>query len=455
LLVRYKRQDGGKLEKTAVVYVKKEHEIDRNLIDPDALKIITRLQKHNHSAYVVGGAVRDLLIGKRPKDFDVVTDAEPNQIKKLFRNSRIIGKRFRLVHIFFGHDKIIEVATFRSLEAGTFNNIFGSIEEDALRRDFSVNGLYYDPHAEQVLDFVHGVKDLRARKLKPIIPMERIFTEDPVRMIRAVKYSCTTGCRIGFFLRRQIKKSRLLMADISPSRISEEVFKILAGGYALPIVSALRDYGLFEFLMPRLESLLREGVTNGYTERFYRSLATLDTAVKTHHESRRSIQLSYVVGDFLFANSKWQDVKRLPFPEVYADIKELLKPVTPPNVEVERALVYLIRKRPLYQKHGALPLSEPEPSRPDIVPGMPGPDFGDPMVAMEGALDADMGDFYEQKRNRRRRRPGTPHVPHNANPEKVPASVDGHSPDGAPKKRRRPRKKKKPADAGAPQQATE
>ena len=154
MLVRYKKQDSGRLQKTAVVYVKKEHNIDRSLIDPDALKIITRLQKHNHSAYVVGGAVRDVLIGKRPKDFDVVTDAEPNQIKKLFRNSRIIGKRFRLVHIFFGNDKIIEVATFRSLEAGTFNNVFGTIEEDAMRRDFSVNGLYYDPHAEQVVDFV-------------------------------------------------------------------------------------------------------------------------------------------------------------------------------------------------------------------------------------------------------------------------------------------------------------
>lgn len=401
MLLRYKTTEGGTLQKTAEVYVRKEHGIDRNVIDPDALKIIARLRKHDFATYIVGGAVRDLLLGKRPKDFDIATQAEPNQIKRLFRNSRIIGKRFRLVHIFFGQDKIIEVSTFRSEEAGTFNNLYGSIEEDAWRRDFTINGLYYDPHEEQVVDFVKGYKDLRAARLKPIIPMDRIFVEDPVRMLRALKYACSTGCRIGFLLKHRIRKSRGLMADISPSRISEEVFKILQGGCAVAIFKILRSYGLLEYLMPRIAELLDQGDTDGFTNRFFQSLATLDLAVREHRESRRSIQLSYIVSDYLFSRSRWMDVKRWPFPEVYADIKDLIKPVTPPNIEVERALVYLIRKRKVYQKHGTLPISEPE-SFDALRQGT------DADSTVDSSMDVDMGDYLDQKRNRSRSRNRSP-----------------------------------------------
>ena len=446
------------MQRTAEVYVRKEHGIDRNLIDQDALKIIARLRKHNFATYIVGGAVRDLLLGKRPKDFDIATEAEPNQIKKLFRNSRIIGKRFRLVHIFFGQEKIIEVSTFRSEDAGTFNNVYGSIEEDAWRRDFTINGLYYDPHDEQVVDFVKGYRDLRAARIRPIIPMGRIFVEDPVRMIRALKYSCSTGCSIGFMLRRRIRMSRALMADISPSRISEEVFKILQGGHALPIIKILRKYGLLEFLMPRFADMLAAGDSNGFTIRFYASLATLDRAVLNHRESRRSIQLSYLVADYLFSHSKWVEVKRLPFPEVYADIKDLIKPVTPPNIEVERALVYLIQKRKTYHQHGTLPLADPEGEETVRNAGENG-------VPPNLPIDADMGDFYDQKRNRGRGRPprggrsrsgnaaGTeinggperiekPPVSETANPNPPPkrAAVPG----GASRPRRRPPKNRDP-----------
>lgn len=448
MLLRYKKTEGGALQKTAEVYIRKEHGIDRSVIDPDALKIIARLRKNQFATYIVGGAVRDLLLGKVPKDFDIATEAEPNQIKKLFRNSRIIGKRFRLVHIFFGQDKIIEVSTFRSEEAGTFNNLYGSIEEDAWRRDFTINGLYYDPHEEQIVDFVRGYRDLRAARLRPIIPLSKIFVEDPVRMLRALKYSCTTGCRIGFRLRRRIKASRDLMADISPSRISEEVFKILQGGYALPLFKSLRAYGLLRHLMPRVDELLAAGDSNGFTARFYASLANLDRAVRERRENRRSVQLAYLFCDYLFTASRWVGVKRLPFPEVYADIKDLIKPVTPPNVEVERALVQLIRQRADFLGGAGLSFGSPE--------------AGGGQAASEAAedpsLDLEMGDYLEKKRGRGhprgrggRSRSGaakTAKPPTPAAAGEAPAAHPEPGADGQPK-RRRPRRR--PSKPKAPQ----
>jgi poly(A) polymerase len=302
--------------------------------------------------------VRDLLFGNRPKDFDLVTDAEPNAIRKLFRNSRIIGKRFRLVHVFFRDEKIIEVCTFRSIDAGTFNNVYGCIEEDARRRDFSINALYYDPVADIVVDFVGGFKDLKSRRLKPVIPLDNIFTEDPVRMIRAVKYAQSTGCRMGFFLKRKIKAQARLLLDVSASRISEEAFKIMQCGRAAPLIKELLSFNLLTAIFPTIDGLLRDPAQLQFRKRFFASLETLDTAVQQHHEGRRSIQLSFFIADYLFFVSPWAKDKRPAFSMVYQGIKEFLKPVTPPNVEVERALVYLMRKRALYFRDGRMPTIE-------------------------------------------------------------------------------------------------
>ncbi|ULQ60030.1 hypothetical protein K7I13_01470 [Brucepastera parasyntrophica] len=173
MLTRYGSDAKGKAVRKASVYTKNEHNINKELIDPDAIRVISLLRNAGHDAYIVGGAVRDLLIGTQPKDFDIVTDAEPSRIRKLFRNSRIIGKRFRLVHIFYG-EKIFEVSTFRSLKEGSIGNCFGSMDEDVLRRDFSLNALYYDPIKEQIVDYVNGVNHIRGHRLEPVIPLENI-----------------------------------------------------------------------------------------------------------------------------------------------------------------------------------------------------------------------------------------------------------------------------------------
>ena len=211
MLVRYSTSDKGTAQKRACIYTAEEHGIKKADIDPNAARITERLKRAGYSAYIVGGAVRDLIVGKKPKDFDVVTDATPRNIKKLFRNSRIIGKRFRLVHIFFG-DKIIEVSTFRSINADA--NIFGTLEEDVQRRDFRMNALYYCPHEQTILDYVGGFNDIRRKRVRALIPIRTIFTEDPVRMIRAVKYSATTGFKLPFFLRLRIKRCSNELARI-------------------------------------------------------------------------------------------------------------------------------------------------------------------------------------------------------------------------------------------------
>ena len=173
-------------------------------MDPDAIYIINRLRETGFASYIVGGAVRDLIIGNKPKDFDIVTDATPSRIKKIFRNSRIIGKRFRLVHVFTS-TKIFEVCTFRSIVDGSVGNAFGTMDEDVKRRDFTLNALYYDPVKEQVIDYVGGVKDIRKGIVRPVIPIDRIFIEDPVRMLRAVQYGATTKCRLPRSLKKKIR----------------------------------------------------------------------------------------------------------------------------------------------------------------------------------------------------------------------------------------------------------
>lgn len=339
---RYTRAADGRLVQTAAVYTEAEHGIDRRDLDHDAVKVVRRLQRHGHESYIVGGAVRDLLLGKKPKDFDVATAATPNQIRRLFRNSRIIGKRFRLAHILF-RDKIIEVSTFRSSEAEGFKNIFGSIEEDVWRRDFTANALFFNPEDHTIVDYVGGVEDVRKRVLRPVIPLDRLFREDPVRMIRAVKYAATGGLRLPWRLRRRIRRDRALLADTPSSRMTEEVFKILNTGAAQPIVEMLIRFGLYAGVLPQQAALI--GRSAAYRRALLDRLALLDAKRSEFGPLPRTDLLVFLTSDYLLEHGPFADQRRIPFRDAYYGLKEFLSPVTPANREVEEAINEIFRNK--------------------------------------------------------------------------------------------------------------
>jgi poly(A) polymerase len=236
--------------------------IDRRLISNAATRTVEELQRAGFKAYVVGGAVRDLLLGIRPKDFDVATNAEPEQIQRSFRRARIIGRRFRLVHVMFGPETI-EVSTFRALQSDDIeldehgrvlrDNVFGEQHEDATRRDFTVNALYYDPVSDQVLDYHHGVKDLKGRMLRMIGDPEHRYREDPVRMLRAVRLAAKLGFEIDRATRRPIREMADLIRNVPNARLFDEMLKLLHSGNALEGLTQLRAEGLHHGCLPLLD----------------------------------------------------------------------------------------------------------------------------------------------------------------------------------------------------------
>lgn len=230
--------------------------LDLKEIDPDALKVVRKLVGAGHEAYLVGGCVRDLYLHHRPKDFDVATSATPEQIRRLFRNSRIIGRRFKLAHIYFG-SKIIETSTFRTAPTAsdedpliTQDNEWGSVEDDARRRDFTVNGLFYDVEAEEIVDFVDGMDDLDAAVIRTIGEPTVRFREDPVRMIRAVKFAA----RLDFTIEPETYAALLEVAsDItkcSKARVLEELYKLLRSGSARRSFELMLETRLLEYIWP-------------------------------------------------------------------------------------------------------------------------------------------------------------------------------------------------------------
>jgi poly(A) polymerase len=254
-----------------------EHIISRKNIDPDALKVLYRLKKHGFVAYLVGGGVRDLLLNRRPKDFDISTSAHPAQIRKLFRNSFIVGRRFRLVHIRFGR-KVVETATFRKAsepEAGDTlirrDNTFGTPEEDAFRRDFTVNALFYDIANFSVIDWVGGLADLEARLIRTIGDPGVRFREDPVRMLRAVALAARLDFRIDPDTEEAIRFLRGEIVRSAPARILEELYKVLRQGRSRRTFEMLHEYGLLSYLMPEADDALAAG-----GEKLLGSLARLD-----------------------------------------------------------------------------------------------------------------------------------------------------------------------------------
>jgi poly(A) polymerase len=284
------------------------HGIDPKLVSPNSVRVTRTLQEAGFMAFIVGGAVRDLMLGVKPKDFDVATDATPEQVEKLFRRARIIGRRFRLVHVMFGSDTI-EVSTFRSNQPADTetdvhgrvvrDNVFGSMEDDATRRDFTVNALYYDPATQTVIDYHHGVEDIRAKTMRIIGDPMRRFTEDPVRMLRAVRLAGKLGFEIEPATRAPIVQLAPLMQNVPAARLFDEMLKLLLSGHALTCLKRLRAEGLHHGLLPLLDVVFEQPMG----ERFVTlALSSTDRRIQSGKPTSPS---------FLFACLLWHEVLKL------------------------------------------------------------------------------------------------------------------------------------------------
>jgi poly(A) polymerase len=267
-------------------------EIALERLDRDAVKVISRLRHMGHQAYFVGGCVRDVLLGRRPKDFDLATDAHPGEVRAIFRNCRLIGRRFRLAHVFFRDGKIIEVATFRANPIDvaddvptdadlliTRDNVFGTAEEDARRRDFTVNGLFYDPFRGEVIDYVGGRADLEAHRISTIGDPEIRMREDPVRALRAVRFAARLGFTIEPEVFEAMRRHAGELARCAPPRVLEEIFKILRCTGSARAFELLRASGILPVVLPSLSQALDAsgGEARG---RFQAHLAALDAQVR-------------------------------------------------------------------------------------------------------------------------------------------------------------------------------
>ncbi|MDH5485617.1 MAG: polynucleotide adenylyltransferase PcnB [Gammaproteobacteria bacterium] len=288
-----------------------EHCISRDNIDDNALKVLYRLQHAGFRALLVGGGVRDLLLNHVPKDFDIATDAHPEQIKKLFGNCWLIGRRFRLAHIFYGRE-IIEVATFRAGhdeadddgrhdDSGRIlrDNVYGNIEGDVWRRDFTVNALYYDIADFSVVDYVGAMADIENRVLRLIGDPETRYREDPVRMLRAVRFAAKLGFTIHPDSLAPIQQLGHLLEDIPPSRLYEEILKLFHSGQAVRGLELLRQYNLFGYLFPATEKVLQSG--DPVFTRFL--TAALESTDKRINEGKP------ITPAFLFAAMLWQPMQ--------------------------------------------------------------------------------------------------------------------------------------------------
>lgn len=297
-----------------------DHAISRANISENALKVLYRLNKAGYQGYLVGGGVRDLLLGREPKDFDVVTNARPDEVRALFRNCRLIGRRFRLAHVQFGRE-IIEVATFRALhdnldeveetegdivveENGRIlrDNVYGdSLEEDAARRDFTINALYYDISDYSLVDFAGGMADLKSGTLRLIGDPDKRFREDAVRMLRAVRFAAKLGFRIEPGAEAAILKLGALLEEIPAARLYEEVLKLFHAGQGLQSFELLRHYNLFTYLFPETELVLAEEA-QGFPHMFVvKALANTDERIAADKPVNPA---------FLFAALLWEPVRR-------------------------------------------------------------------------------------------------------------------------------------------------
>jgi poly(A) polymerase len=289
-----------------------QHQLSRKLISEAALKVLYRLSSEGYRACLVGGGVRDLLLEKKPKDFDIATDATPEQIHGLFRNSRIIGRRFRLVHIRYGRE-VIEVATFRghtddspknelSTEGRILrDNTFGDIEEDALRRDFTVNAMYYDIDGFSVLDYANGLADIESRTLRLIGDPATRYQEDPVRMLRAVRFAAKLDFEIEASAAEAIFECGPLLAGIPAARLFDETVKLFHSGKATRVLELLRTYNLLQYLFPSLDEILIAEPSELMLDFIDQALVNTDARINSDQ---------HVSAAFIFASLLWPAVHK-------------------------------------------------------------------------------------------------------------------------------------------------
>ncbi|MDR1519624.1 MAG: polynucleotide adenylyltransferase PcnB [Planctomycetota bacterium] len=345
-----------------VIRTRDEHGVSRRDIDPDALRVLYRLASNGYTAYLVGGGVRDLLLGRKPKDFDVSTNARPEQIRALFKNCILIGRRFRLAHIRYG-EKIIETSTFRSSpahsadpldpEADLFqrdDNLFGTPREDALRRDFTVNGLFYDINTFSVIDYVGGMEDLAERRIRAIGDSGIRFREDPVRMIRAIRFASRLDFSIAPGTAEALRRHGQELAKASPARLLEEIFRLFAFSSGEKAVRLLGSTGLLQVILPEVAASL-EGERDGSGRRtLWDRLEFLDRGDTVMPEATPALIFSALLLDPLkqYLRRDWDDdnFPRLRFEKIHSFLQPLAQRLRFPRKLVDRIVhIYLSQSR--------------------------------------------------------------------------------------------------------------
>jgi poly(A) polymerase len=298
-----------------IYYTGKSLGLEKSQISRQAMTVLKGLRQRGYDSFLVGGCVRDMLLGLEPKDFDVATNASPEQVRQVFRNGRIIGRRFKIVHVRFGRE-VIEVTTYRGAPADKHqdermhrvgeegrllaDNVYGTLNEDAMRRDLSVNALYYDPATDEVLDYHDGLRDIKDGLLRVIgDPAER-YREDPVRMLRVIRFASKLGFEIEPEASAAIDQHADLLTNVPAARLFDEVLKLFHSGSAITTFEKLRQHGLFEFLFPATENILKSE-EEGYPRTF------LPLALK--NTDKRIRQGKPVIPSFLYAVLLWEPMR--------------------------------------------------------------------------------------------------------------------------------------------------
>ncbi len=349
------------LEEDNYIILRPDHNISRKNIDREALKVLYRLKDAGFIAYLVGGSVRDMLLEKRPKDFDIGTNARPEQIRKLFKHSRIIGKRFRLVHVYFRGGKIIEVSTFRkqtdcddreaAREELSNDDLFGTPREDASRRDLTINGLFYNIANFSIIDYVGGMSDLRNRIVRAIGDPERRFLRDPVRMMRAVRHAARTDFEIEPLTWKAINENADKIRLCAIPRVRDEWLKDLSSGSSAKWVTLMLESGLFEGVFPGFASVLNKDHDNSTAEMIVRMLEQLDILVSRNKNVSEALQLSFLAYPVLHAMPEWHDLQgrkiRWPTYEVRCMLRDIFAPYDFRNVVTDQTAQIIATQWPI------------------------------------------------------------------------------------------------------------